>query len=223
MILDEIIDRLYGLPLSEFTRERDRVARELRSEGRRAEADELKALRRPTAAAGAVNRLVREHAADVNAFLTAAAELRDAQLNHSSDLRSATDRERELLAQLVSSGGPAVRRSLQAAAVDEDAARQLVQGRLEMELEPRGFGTLLAHAQRTSPKPSKSLTAATKPKKPDDRAARAKLREAKQALAAAEAADREAHQRWKQTEADLKKAHVALEKAQAKLDRLHAL
>ena len=75
MVLDEIIDRLYGLPLSEFTRERDRAARELRSEGRRAEADELKALRKPTAAAGAINRLVREHAADVRAFLTAAGEL----------------------------------------------------------------------------------------------------------------------------------------------------
>ena len=221
MVLDEIIDRLYGLPLSEFTRERDRAVRELRSEDRRAEADELKTLRKPTAAAGAVNQLVREHAADVKAFLTAAAELRDAQLTHRSDLRSATDRERELLAQLVSNGGPAVRRSLQAAAVDEDAARQLVEGRLETELEPRGFGTLLAHAKVASPKPSKPVNAATKPK-PDDRATRAKLREAKQALAAAEAANREAHQRWKQTEANIKKAHAAVEKAQATLDRLHA-
>ena len=183
----------------------------------------MKALSKPTAAAGAVNRLVREHAADVTAFLTAAAELRDAQLTHGSHLLAATERERELLAKLVSTGGQAVRRSLQAAAVDEDAARQLVEGRLETELEPRGFGTLLAHAKLASPKPNKPLTAATKPKKPDDRAARAKLRQANEALATAEAANRDAHERWKQTEAALKKAHAAVEKAQAMLDRLHAL
>ena len=33
MDLDELIDRLYALPLSEFTRERDQAARELRSAG----------------------------------------------------------------------------------------------------------------------------------------------------------------------------------------------
>ena len=211
MDVDEIIDGLYGLPLGEFTRERDRAARELRSEGRRAEADELKALRRPTAAAGAVNRLVREHAADVKAFLTAAAVLRDAQLEHKSDLRAATERERELLGQLVSIAGQQVRRSLQAAAVDEEAARELLLGRLEKELEPRGFGTLLEQVKRTSARPGKPTRSATKPKKPDDSAARRKLREAQQALATAEAEERRAHQVWTQTETELESAKAAVE------------
>ena len=220
--LDEIIDGLFGLPLNEFTRERDAAARELRSEGQRAEADEVKALRRPTAAAGAVNRLVRDHRADVEAFLSAAAVLRAAQLEHRSDLRSATEHERKLLAQLVSRGGQQVLRSLQAAAADEAAARELLQGRLENELESRGFGTLLDQANLAPRKAAKPTAAPTKPKKPDDRAARAKVREAQQALAAAAAEERHARQSWTQAEADLEKAKAALDEAQAQLDRLHA-
>ena len=182
----------------------------------------MKALRRPTAAAGAVNRLVREHDADVKAFLSAAAVLRAAQLEHRSDLRSATEHERKLLAQLVSKAAGRYRRSLQAAAVDEAAARELLQGRLENELESRGFGTLLEQANLTPWKPAKPAVATTKPKKPDDRAARAKLREAKQALAAAEAEERHARELWMQAETELEKAKAAIDKAQAELDRLHA-
>jgi len=58
---DEIADRLYALPLEEFTQARNDAANDLRKAGRRDEAEEIKALRKPTAAAGAVNRLVREH------------------------------------------------------------------------------------------------------------------------------------------------------------------
>ena len=76
---DEIIDELYGLPLSQFTQARNQAASDLRSAGRRAEADQVKALRKPSAAAGAVNRLVREHRREVEAFLQTAARLRDAQ------------------------------------------------------------------------------------------------------------------------------------------------
>src|SRR2546423_13852289 len=61
MATDEIADRLYALPIEEFTRARNDAVAELRNSGRRAEADEVKALRKPTAAAGAGNRLVREH------------------------------------------------------------------------------------------------------------------------------------------------------------------
>ena len=129
------------------------------------------ALRKPTAAAAAVNRLVREQAADVDAFLAAAAALRDAQLKETGDLESATERERELLEGLVRSGGDHVRQSLRAAAVDEEAARQLRQGRLESALEPRGFGTLLDQAKRTARKTEKNRPPQTKetrrPRRPE--------------------------------------------------------
>src|SRR2546421_685211 len=75
---DEIIDGLYGLPLGEFTRARNEAAGELRRAGRREEAEQVKALRKPTVAAAAVNLLVREHRREVEEFLGAAATLRDA-------------------------------------------------------------------------------------------------------------------------------------------------
>ncbi len=146
---DEIIDHLYGLPLAEFTQARNAAASELRKDGQREAADQVKALRKPTAAAGAVNRLVREHRGEVEQFLQAAAALRDAQFSGKGDLAAASRREREALKRLTGLGGEAVRQTLLAAAVDDEAAQQVLEARLERELEPRGFGTLLAHAPST--------------------------------------------------------------------------
>src|SRR3954451_6494881 len=50
---------LYGLPLEQFVPERDALAKRLRAEKRRDEADEIKALRKPSVAAWAVNQAVR--------------------------------------------------------------------------------------------------------------------------------------------------------------------
>ena len=52
-------DDLYGLPLDAFVPERDALAKRLRAEGRRDEAAEVKALRKPSVAAWAVNQAVR--------------------------------------------------------------------------------------------------------------------------------------------------------------------
>ena len=52
-------DALYGLPLDAFVPERDALAKRLRAEARRDEADEIKALRKPSVAAWAVNQAVR--------------------------------------------------------------------------------------------------------------------------------------------------------------------
>lgn len=77
MEIDEVIDRLYGLPPEEFTPARDEAERELRRAGRWEQADPVEALRKPSAAAGAVNRLVRGHRPQVEAILEAAARLRE--------------------------------------------------------------------------------------------------------------------------------------------------
>ncbi len=225
MTIDEIIDRLYGLPLAEFTRARNAAASELRGAGQRQAADRVKGLPMPTVAAAAVNRLVREHRADVERFLHAAVVLRDAQFAGKGNLAAATKREREELERLTTSGGEAVRQTLLAAAADEDAARQLLEARLVRELEPRGFGTLLAHARPAALKPTRPTATQTKPapperKKPDDRAARARLQESKAVLSAAEAQERHARRRWEETQKELEKARAALEEAQQDLDRV---
>ena len=157
MSTEEVIDRLYGLPLAEFTRARNEAAGELRRAGQRDAADRVKALRKPTAAAAAANRLVREHRGEVDQYLRAAAALRDAQFSGQGDRAVATRQEREALGRLTRIGGEAVRQTLLAAAVDDDAAQQLLEARLERELEPRGFGTLLAHARPAARPHSREL------------------------------------------------------------------
>ena len=204
MTVDEIIDRLYGLPPAEFTQARNEAAANLTGEDR----TRVKALRKPTAAAAAVNHLVREHRGDVDTFLSASAALRDAQVAAKGSLEEATKQQRDALARLVKAGGEPVRQSLLAAAVDEDAAVELLAGQLEHELEPRGFGTLLSHVTPSS------RPARPKPPKPDDREARARLNEAKQELSAAEAEERQAHRRWEQAKGELDKARIAVDNAE---------
>jgi len=212
--VEETIDRLYGLPLSEFTRARDEAARELRQDGRKEDGERVKALRKPTAAAAAVNRLVREHRDEVEQFLRAAEMLRDAQFAGKGDLEAATREQRQALQVLTRAGGEAVRQTLLAAAVDEEAAGQLLAARLERELEPRGFGTLLSHARPAVP--------AKRSPKPDDRAARAKLEDAKTALGAAQAEERQARKRWELAVKEVDGAQAAVEEAQRDLDTLHS-
>lgn len=225
--VDEIADRLYALPHEEFTQARNQAERELRRAGEREQADRVKALRKPTAAAGAANRLVREHRPEVDTFLAAAASLRDAQVAGKGNVASAATLQREALQKLVDLGGEPVRATLQAAAVDDNAARDLLAARLVREPEPAGFGTLLAHSEPKAAKASTANRAAPRkrgvpaPARPDDSAARAKLQEAKKMLGAAKAEERQAKRRWTHTQRDLERAQAAVEKAQHQLDRLH--
>jgi hypothetical protein len=246
MDVEEIIGRLYSLPLAEFTPERNRAERELRKAGRREQAEQVKALRKPTAAAAAANHLVHAHRVQVEAFLQTAAALRDAQVAGKGDLAKAAQAEREELEKLVRLGGEAVRPALQAAAVDDNTARDLLEARLVREPEPAGFGTLLAHApvaarsgtsrpqnenrpgaNHSASKPPARKAAPTRHREaksptPDDRAARRRLQEAKQVLTAAAAEERQVQRRLTQAQRELEMAQASVEKAQRELDRLRA-
>ena len=146
-MLDEA-DDLYGLPLEEFTAARDALAKRLRGEKRREDADAVKGLKRPSVAAGAINLAVRSHGADE--LLAAGEELRAAHgalLEGSGDaaaVRAATERERTAVRDLakLALGDDAteattekVRATLHAASVDDDVRELLEAGRLEREAE----------------------------------------------------------------------------------------
>src|SRR5581483_8752890 len=136
--VDEAAERLYGLPLDEFTAARNAAAKELRDRGLRDEADEVKALPKPSAAAWAVNQLTRRRHADLDEFLEAATAARDAQLGGSAaaEAREAVKEMRRALDRLVGAardelGGKSseavltrVRQGLEAAAVDDEAAEE---------------------------------------------------------------------------------------------------
>ena len=141
-------DDLYGLPDDEFTAARDALAKRLRGEKRREEADEVKALRRPSVAAAAINRAVREHGADdLLAAGEALREAHEALLAGNGDaaaVREATTSEREAVrdfARLALGDGASastedkVRATLHAASVDDDVRDLLVAGRLERDAE----------------------------------------------------------------------------------------
>ena len=73
------LDRLYQLPLSEFTSARDELVKRLRAQGERERAQEIKTLRKPTAAVWLVNQLARERPLDVQRLLKAGESLTKSQ------------------------------------------------------------------------------------------------------------------------------------------------
>jgi hypothetical protein len=73
------VDRLYTLPLEEFTRARNELARELRASGDRDAAERVKALRKPSRSAWAINRLRQDDRAVLRSALKSGQQLRAAQ------------------------------------------------------------------------------------------------------------------------------------------------
>jgi hypothetical protein len=225
--LESDLDRLYALEPSEFVPERDRLARELRDDGRREEADQVKSLRKPTVSAAAINQLARRERREVDLLLDAGHRLREAQQRllagedpGSLDEARRIEREalgklrraaRAILAESGRESGTTLDRimaTLQAAAVSDEGRELLALGRLTGDLEATGFDLLAPMAKgalkrkRPAPRP--------KPKpKPDPKRlaqARAKVREAEQALRAAERDADKARRELERAEQELRKA-----------------
>jgi DNA repair exonuclease SbcCD ATPase subunit len=157
------IDRLYGLPLGEFTRARDELARDLRRDGERDAAAEVKRLPKPSLAAWALNRLRRSDPRRVDRLIAAGDRLREAQEQllrggGREPLDQAAEEERRLVAELArqaerelaGAGRPVsaaiqekLRQTLHAAATDAEARDGLGSGRLVRDHAPSGLGSLL--------------------------------------------------------------------------------
>jgi hypothetical protein len=224
------LDELYGLPLSEFTSARNTAARELKRAGDAAGAEVIGAAQKPSGAAWALNQLARRERRRVERFLGLAAELREAQLAGGDDLTGKTRALRAAADELVEDaagltgrdagatvrGG--VRQSLDAAAVDDEAAERLLEGRLVRELEPAGFGSLAAHVPKLRPKEA-SRTAEPRP---DTRAARkaaqTRVEQARKELGAAERSEREARRALDQATTRVTEAKDALARANTELE-----
>jgi hypothetical protein len=179
------LDDLYGLPLDRFIPERAALVRELRSGGDREQAAVVAALRKPSVAAWAVNQLVRTQRREVDALYAAGDALRDVQAGvlegsaDARDLRSAAEQEREAVDALVAmarglltSAGQEltaatlerVTETLHAAALDDEARREVSDGRLVRELRHVGLGAGLGGAVAPGSGRSAKPAAPTKPK-----------------------------------------------------------
>lgn len=226
--IDAEIDRLYGLSLEEFTKERDALARRLRADGKRDEATAITELRKPVLAAWVVNRLAREHRPDVEALVEAAAGIRGGKPDADERFRTTADglarAAREVLAEADRRASDAVLRdvatTLRAAAAAEPDI--LLGGRLTEPIEATGFEAMAGAAPR---RPSSTAGGRQQKKKPQPDRARVQAArkavgetrdEARRLRREADAAEREA--RRLRAEADAAAGEVA--EAEAALEKL---
>jgi hypothetical protein len=152
---------LYGLPLDRFVPERDALVKALRKEGRRDDAAEVAALRKPSVAAWAVNQVIRTQRDAVADLFEAGDALQRAHSQllagrgDGNALREALAQEREAVSELVEKARglldsegheltqtmfDRVSETLHAAALDPDARAQAVDGCLQRELRHIGVG-----------------------------------------------------------------------------------
>jgi hypothetical protein len=158
---EEEVDALYGLPLEEFTKARNELATELRSQGKREAADSVGALPKPTAAAWAVNQVMRTQRKDARALLEAGERLRQAHEDvaagdaSASDLREAVEAERAAVGRLSQAARGLVNRrgrglseailervseTLHAISADSETRSLAATGRLSRERRVPGAG-----------------------------------------------------------------------------------
>jgi hypothetical protein len=239
-VVEETADELYALPPAEFTRARDERAKALRKAGDREEADAVKALRKPTVAAWALNQLARRRPKQVEGLIAAGEDLRAAQeeLLAGGDrkaFQSAAATERDQVAELAREAvelaaeegerpSPAltekVATTLHAAALDEETAEELRAGRLVREREAiGGFGAMSAEAPaRSAParSPKSKSAEAAKPataKPATAKPAKAKPSKAVKAAKTAEAKQAQQRQRLAGARTDERHARRELDAA----------
>lgn len=220
--------RLYGLPLEEFTSARNELAAALVKDGDAEAARAVKALKKPSVAAWAVNQLARRNAGEISELLDQRERLEGAS---GAELRAASQERRKLLAKLVKSAGkilteaghgasPAtlekVTQTLQAGA-SGDEERLLRAGTLTRELAPSGFaGLVVPDAMVSAPPPPSKATERAKKKAEDlAEAARAKDEEARTLERAAEVARKHAEAAARQAETARRNADRARDRAEA--------
>jgi hypothetical protein len=201
---------LYHLPRDEFTGARNELAKRLRDDGRRADAEKVKELRKPTAAAWVVNQVSRQARGDLKKLLSAGERMRKARTP--TQLRTASAAEREAISRLLgrvedlAGSQPAatierVRETLHAAAGDAGIGALVGAGCLDKEQRLVGF----AGAALTAERPVKAR---------DSRdAAKGRARERDAAKREREQAER-SHER---ALTDAQRAQTELERAERRL------
>jgi hypothetical protein len=247
--LERELDALYQLPLDRFTAARNELAKRLRADGQAEAAQQVKALRKPTAAVWLVNRLAREDELDVQRLLKAGESMTKTQAKVARGqspegflaARREEQRALERLAQAAREladredlGKSAIDRAtqiLRAAALTEKGRKLLKRGRLTEELQPPGFEALTGltfeprpHAQAGTTDGQRSTLKEARESLRHLRTEERELRAAARAAArAADRADAEAQQKREQADgaqSEADQASARVEAAEAELERL---
>jgi DNA-binding HxlR family transcriptional regulator len=158
--VERAVDELFTAPPEGFTEARNALAKRLKDQGDAGSARRVSALRKPVRSAWAVNRLAHDDRSTVEALVQVGEQLRLAQRRAVSggdaeELRRRAEERRKLVTELTRRASrelgkdptPAVveevAATLEAASTDEDAARQVLEGRLSKPFaRPAGFGDI---------------------------------------------------------------------------------
>lgn len=218
--LEERLDELYREHPGEFVAGRDLLVKELRAAGEHEEAERVKKLRRPSAAAWLLNRVAHEAPAQLQELAEAGGQLEDAQRRAlegedgaTAEWRDAAAREREATTAVVEAaervaqeaGHPASGRALElvgetlrAASGDAELRTLIVQGRVERERSAATLGTPeRARPRKRAPKQAKGRDLAQ---------ARRELERLRGELADAESREARSHARVEQATETLREA-----------------
>jgi hypothetical protein len=241
---DAIADELYGLDPDRFTARRDELAAEARRDGDNAAAATVKAFKRPSISAWAVNMLIRERGDEVGQLLQVGSHLRDAQARLSGGELRDLNKQRQAVVRALAReakglagtrGHPLsgnaerqVEETLSAALADEAAGAAVASGRLIRALEPAGLDAVDlagATAGPGSPVPRAGVPSGP-PRQPpmEDRGGRRRkqLEEARAALAAARQEAERAGVEAAEAQGHVAEADGRLAHAEGELRRLEA-
>jgi hypothetical protein len=214
-VADAEAERLYGLPLDEFTAARDARARELRRDGEREKAAEVAALRKPVLAAWLVNMLARDERGDIRELVAAAEGIKAGKEGADAAFRQALERLTDAGRRLLAAEGRSADATLQQVAGTLRAAAAsdpelLASGTLTQPIEPSGFGAM-AGASRPR---ARSRTAKAQAAKRVDRRA---VERARKALAEARDEARALERTATSAEREARKARDAVEEARERV------
>ncbi len=242
-VVDEA--ELYGVSRDRFVAERNALARALRADGRREDAERVAKLAKPTLAVWAINQLARRESDAIDELFAAGDRLGDAQRaliagdGDRDALRAAGQRERTAVEALVAAartvigaaGDPAspatldrLADTLHAAALEPELHQVVRNGCLDRELRHVGLGDAVnaapprdrpGTARRADRGSRGSTAAATQQRDRERRAERERERARREGLRKAEAEARDASDRAAH---DLRLAEEARDRAAVALD-----
>jgi hypothetical protein len=229
---NEAVDELYLGDSEGFVRRRDELAKRLKAEQGAEAASSVRALKKPSRGAWAINQLSLREPRLRDELLQAGAALREAhervltgEGNH-ADLREASEVERSAVAlaldavssmakedgaELSPAAAERVRQTLHAVALNESVREEFERGRLTTEHEAAGLGGSMGGAQ--APSKRRSKTASPKNREREE----AKRRRAELKAAAAELVKLE--RRRQEAEREVEAAGEAAERAERNLAR----
>jgi hypothetical protein len=182
--LDDEFDTLFQLPLSEFIAARKTLATRLQKEGRRDEADRVKALAKPPVSAWTVNQLFWRHRNEFNQLIAAGQRFRHAHTSRAAkagESINALDARREALNRLSDLAEAVLRdaghsptldmlrriaTTLEAMSAYAALPEEQTAGHLTKDLDPPGFESLAPFITAVAPlRRSEPTARVTAPKK----------------------------------------------------------